>query len=378
MTALRHLLLLILSALPQLCLFAAQALLLARGEIETILVLARYCGLVGLIFLAFDGQSGLIPTMLRLRHQQTDIRSAYRLYRLGMLAPLATLALVSWFLAPEETASLAPFLIVSLFLRLPLFDGDLDEQNLPHLAMFLQNGWMIALALVAISRGPVDATTAGHAALWSSLAYALCHHVFARPRPRQGAPTSVRPALGELLRLMAAQGLGQFYGRFTLFALGAWFTGTVPALAIFSKQAFNATGLLVSLLRRIELRRPIATMRLSLAGQSVTAVLGAVVLALATIRLDAGTQLFFVLLGWQLLEKLSATAIYADQTHNRHKAAFAALTLVMACGAAGLGCAVVSNTPLPFIWLEALGYAAALTLWLRRNHHAVPLREPTP
>jgi hypothetical protein len=348
MIALRPLALLVLAALPQLYLFSAQAFLLAEGQLETILALARYCGLLGLLFLALDGQSGLFPAMLRLRHQPADIARAYRLYRLGMLASLATLALVFWFFAPAETASLIPFLIPAILLRLPVIDGDLDDRNLPHLAMFLQNVWMIPLALSAIGTGPPDATAAGHAALWSSLAYALCHRILARPSRRQGAP-ALRPALAELLRLMALHGLAQLYGRFTLFALGAWFSGTLPALAIFAKQAFNASGLLVSLLRRIELRRPIATMRLSLAGQSAAALFGAAMLGLATIRIEAGMELFFVLLGWQLLEKLSATAVYADQTHNRHKPAFSALTLVVACGAAGLWLAARSNTPLPFV-----------------------------
>src|SRR5690606_14855365 len=122
-----------------------------------------------------------------------------------------------WVFAPAETTSLAPFLIPAILLRLPFLDGDLDDRNLPHLAMFLQNFWMIPLALFAIGTAPPDATIAGHAALWSSLAYALCHRIVARPALRQGA-LAVRPALSELLRLMALHGLAQLYGRFTLFA----------------------------------------------------------------------------------------------------------------------------------------------------------------
>lgn len=373
----RRLFNLALAATPPGSLFLAQSWLVTTGKSDAVLALARYGGLIGLIFLAFDGASGLLPAMMRLRHSMGAIRSAYLAYR-GIVALLfaATLPL-AWHLAPHETAGLLPFLAAALLLRLPLLDADLDRRGWHHWSMMLQNGWTVPLAFLACLRGELDAATAGHAALWSTLLLFIVHAVFAHGRSDTGRNDDFRAPLLEILAFMAAQGLGQLYGRAVLFSLGAAFTGPVAALVIYAKQTFNAAGLVVTYLRRIELARGQKAIHLSLSGQAAIGLAAGLIVASAALRLNLSSGLVLILIAWQVLEKLSANAVYATQLKNRHDMALAALLAVVVIGIGGLALAVAQGQALVFVAAEALAYCGVLLFWLRMQQAPMPRGEGT-
>ena len=363
MKAARHIAGLALAAAPPGSLFLAQTWLVATGQADAVLSLAKYVGLLGLVFFAFDGSSGLIPAMLRLRHDHAAVRSAYLVYRAGIAALLIAALPILWHLAPADSTTLLPFLAIALLLRFPLLDADLDRRGFQHWAMLLQNGWMLPLCLGAVLVGEVTAEMAGHAALWSSAVLAATHVLFVRSeRPTMRA--GFTPALIEITSIMGTQGIGQLYGRAALFVLGASFAGPLPALIIYAKQAFNAAGLLVAYLRRIELARQRTSMGLSLTGQAALALVAGILVTLAAPTLGVSHGLVLALIAWQSLEKLSATAIYAFQLQNRHRPALVGLTCVCVLGLTGLALALTQTSPLFFVAFETLGYGAVLSLWL--------------
>ena len=362
MTAARHMVGFALAALPPCALFLAQTWLVATGQTDAVLSLAKYSGLLGLVFFAFDGSSGLIPAMLRSRHSDAAIRSAYLVYRAGVAALLVAALPILWHLAPADTAVLLPFLALALLLRFSLLDADLDRRGLQHWAMLLQNVWMVPLCLGAILQGAITAKAAGHAALGGTGLLAVAHVLLARP-DRSLARAQLAPALKEITTIMGAQGIGQLYGRAVLFVLGAGFSGPLPALIIYAKQAFNAAGLLVTYLRRIELAQRRTSMGISLTGQAVVALAAGVLVALAAPQLGVSHGLTLTILVWQSLEKLSATAIYAFQLDSRHRLAVTGLVNVCVLGLAGLVLSQVQSSPLPFVALETLAYGAVLFVW---------------
>ncbi len=368
MRSLRRLAGLSLAATPPGILFLAQTWLVASGQTEAVLSLAKYGGLLGLVFFAFDGSSGLLPAMMRVRHGEAAVRRAYLVYRMGVLTLLLGAVPVFWHLAPEETASLFPFLAMALLLRFPFLDADLDRRGLQHWSMLLQNGWMGPLCLGVVFSGGADATMAGHAALWGAVALAATHLVIGRTR-QSSAKSDFRPALLEILGFLGAQGVGQVYGRVVLFVLGTAFAGPVASLLVYAKQAFNAAGLVVVYLRRIELAEGRASMRLSLWGQAGIAVVASVLVALAALRLGQSPGLVLALIGWQSLEKLSTNAAYAMQLRNRYDLALVALLGVAVLGLCCLWMAIAQASALVFVTVETLGYGVVLIVWWwsRRN-----------
>jgi hypothetical protein len=304
--------------------------------------------------------------MLRLRHNHAAVRSAYLMYRAGIAVLLVATLPLFWHVAPDDTATLLPFLVIALLLRFPLLDTDLDRRGFQHWSMLLQNGWMLPLCLAAVLGDGITAEITAHAALWSTVVLAAAHMVLARP-DHTPATASPGPALVEIVTIMGAQGIGQLYGRAVLFVLGAYFAGPLPALIIYAKQAFNAAGLLVTYLRRIELARHGASMGLSFTGQAAVALLAGILVALAAPRLGVPHGLVLALIAWQGLEKLSSTAIYAFQLQSRHRLSMAGLTSVCVLGLLGLALALAHMSPLLFIALETLGYGAVLSLWFWTN-----------
>lgn len=359
----RHLWGLGVAAIPALSMFVAQTLLLARNDTVTVLALAQFGGLIGLIFFAFDGQSGLAPAMLRLRHAEADIRGAYRLYRLAcLLAVVAALPALFLFLAPEWW-SLLISLPFCLALRFGPIDYDLDRRGWQHWGMLAQNGWMAALAVAALSFGRLDAQLAAIAAVAGTVPYALLHR--SRPVARLTEPRhgdGQRRALADLVALILAQGMGQFYGRAVLFGVGSLFAGPVAALTIYAKQVFNAAGLLLLYLRRLELRAERAGMTLSLLGQAGIAAFGSIAVAMAAAQLAVPAMVAALLLLWQGLEKLFATTGYALQLAGRHDLAFAGLGALMLAGTTGMALAFGADNVLLFVALESMGLAAAMLL----------------
>ena len=349
-----------LATAPAGLMFLAQTWLLLTGRGDAVLDLARYGGLIGLIFLAFDGSSGLAPALMRLRHPVSAIRFAYLVYRGGVLGALLAILPLAWLIAPVETVVLLPFLAAALLLRLPLLDADLDRHGWQHWSMVLQNGWMLPLAVTASLTGEVGAAAAGHAALWSTLVLFATHRFLVRGRRPIGG--DFQPPLIEIVHLACAQGIGQAYGRAVMFILGAGFTGPPPALIVYAKQAFNAAGPLVTYLRRIELTQNRTGMRLSLCGQAMICLAAGALVALATDGLGLPTILALTLIAWQLFEKLSANAVYAHQIAVRHRLALGSLILVASLGLFGLLAA--DGQPLVFIAAETIGYAIVLALWL--------------
>lgn len=366
MTASRHMAGLALAAVPPGAIFLGQTWLVATGQTDAVLSLAKYGGLLGLVFFAFDGSSGLIPAMLRLRHSDGAVRTAYLVYRAGVAVLLGATLPLLWHFAPEDTATLLPFLAIALLLRFSLLDADLDQRGFQHWAMLLQNGWMLPLCLGAVLGGDITAEMAGHAALWSTAILAAAHVLLARA-DRFSAKANFGPALMEIITIMGAQGIGQLYGRAVLFVLGASFSGPLPALIIYAKQAFNAAGLLVTYLRRIELARHRTSMGLSLTGQAAIVLVAGILVALAAPGLGVSHGLVLVVIAWQSLEKLSSTGIYAFQLQGRHRLALAGLVNVCVLGVAGLALALAQASPLVFVAFETLGYGAVLLLWLQAN-----------
>ena len=374
MKIIRHISRLGIAASAPASMFLAQSWLIATGRPEAVLGLAQYGGLLGLIFFAFDGNSGLVPALMRLRHAETTIRSAYLVYRGGILVLLATALPLFWHLAPDTTGTLLPFCALALLLGLPFIDADLDQRGLHHWSMLLQNLWMLPLAGGAVLFGKVDAMLAGHVALWSTLVFALVHRRARVPSATSRAQTHLKSALLEILNFMGAQGLGQLYGRATLFGIGVAFAGPLPSLLIYAKQVFNAAGLLVLYLKRVELGRGLDNMRLSLSGQAAIAVLGSVIVGLASAKLGVAPELALVLIAWQVLEKLSATAIYIFQRDVRHDRALSGLAMVVVLGLAGLAIAVNMANSLIFVAFETLGYCTVLLLLLLAYRRRLPLR----
>ena len=355
-----------LAAIPPGALFLAQSWLVATGQTDAVLSLAKYAGLLGLIFFAFDGSSGLIPAMLRLRHSDDALRSAYRVYRAGIAALLVATVPIALHFAPANTATLLPFLAIALLLRFPLLDADLDCRGFQHWAMLLQNGWMLPLCIGAVLNSGVSAEMAGHAALWSTVVLAVAHAILVRPA-QKSTQANFGPALFEIVTIMGAQGIGQLYGRAVLFVLGASFSGPLPALIIYAKQTFNAAGLLVTYLRRVELARHRPSVGLSLTGQAVVTLVSGILIALAAPMLGVPHALVLVLIAWQSLEKLSSTAVYDFQLQNRHRLALAGLAITCVLGLAGLALALAQTSPILFVALETLGYCVVLSLWLTTN-----------
>lgn len=370
MTALRHGLGLAMAGAPALSLFGAQTLLLSQGRSEVVLAMAQYGGLLGLIYFAFDGLSGLGPAILRLRHDDETIRAAYKAYRLALLCGLLTTLPFVLVWQPDWW----PFLVAiatSLVLRLHALDHDLDRHDRQHWAMLAQNGWMIILALSAVLFGRLDGLLAGLAVFLGTIPYALLHR--GQPGLRSVAPTqSIIGAMKDLLALMLTQGLGQIYGRATLFALGT-LTGPTATLAIYAKQVFNAGGLLLQYLRRVELRTGHADMRLSLSGQAVLVIVGGAVVGVAAARLDLGLGILATLIIWQVAEKISVTGVYAMQLSNRHASAMSALVIVIMCGIAGMSLSYMIGSPLPYIASEVVGFGASVLCWMRQGQKAPPL-----
>ncbi len=62
-----------------------------------------------------------------------------------------------------------------------------------------------------------------------------------------------REAVGLIVKYMGLYGVGQIYGRFGMFAIGALFSGPLAAFVVYSKQVFNALGLVGGITRRVEL-----------------------------------------------------------------------------------------------------------------------------
>lgn len=305
--------------------------------------------------------------MLRRRHQDAAIRSSYLAYRTCILAGLVLATPLLWLLAPDDLVALLPFLAPALLLRFAFLDAGLDRQGMQHWSMLVQNGWMLPLSLAAILTGRIEAEMAGHAALWSSLILAGTHLRFVPEARRWPQRTEIRPALAEILHLTFAQGLGQLYGRAVLFGLGAGFTGPLASLAIYAKQAFNAAGLLVTYLRRVELARRESNMRMSLFGQAAIALLASLLVAFAAARLNVPIGTVLALVAWQGLEKLAGNAVYAFQLGGWHAPALAGLLAVTGLGLFGLATAMTQANVLVFIAAEALGYCAILVLWLMRG-----------
>lgn len=359
-----HLAGLLLAATPPGALFLAQSWLLAGGRSEAMLPLAKYGGLLSLLFFVFDGNSGLVPAMLQRRHEEAAVRSAYFVYRMGILAILALSLPGLWLLAPQDLAALLPFLAPALLLRLPFLDVGLDRQGMQHWSMLLQNGWMLPLSLAAVLTGTVGPETAGHAALLSALFLAATHLRFVAGTHDQTDHAKTRAALSEILPLAFAQGLSQLYGRTVLFALGAGFSGPLASLAIYAKQAFNATGVLVTYLRRLELTRGARSMRLSLSGQAVIGLIAGLLVTFAAIRLDLLAGGVLVLLAWQIFEKLSSNALYALQLGGLHASALSGLLAILGLGFPGLVTAVSTANVLVFVIAETVGYGSVLLLWL--------------
>jgi len=373
--AARHIFGLGLAAAPALCLFLAQSVLVARGDTEAVLALAQYGGLLGLIFFAFDGQSGLAPAILRLRHPELPIRAAYRLYRLALLSVFVLAALPIVLLAPDLQV-LMPALLVSLLLRFHPLDRDLDRRDWQHWSMLAQNGWMITLAAATLPLGGLDPMPAGAAAVLGTVPYTLLHWGRQGARIRTLDWQQTRPALTDLLALVCAQGFGQAYGRTVLFLMGTLFSGPVAALAIYAKQVFNAAGVMLLYLRRLELRAQRPAMQLSVIGQAGITLVGSIAVALAAARLGVPATVIFALISWQVIEKLSATSVYALQLSSRHDLAFTGLLAVTIAGAMGMAlAAATSGAVLAFVALETLGYAAVLVLWAMSRPLGQPLGE---
>jgi hypothetical protein len=355
-----------LAGLAPASMFLAQSWLIATGRPEDVLALAKYAGLLALLFFLFDGNSGLAAAIMRLRHTPAAIRSAYRVYRLGVLALLAMLLPLAWHFEPHETATLAPFCALALLLRLPFLDADLDRRNLQHWAMLLQNSWMLPLAATAVFFGPPDAIIAGHCMLWSSLIYAGFHWLAARTDARwEREKPAIREPLREILNFMAANGIGQVYGRAVLFVLGAGPASPAMSLIVYAKQLFNASGLVLAYLRRLELRLQgsAPSMQLSLWGQFAIGIIASVIIAVAAQRVGLPPAFLLLVIVWQLAERLSSTSIYAFQIGGRHDLAYIGLLLVVALGSAGLTLATANQMPSVFLVGELLGFAAVLALW---------------
>jgi hypothetical protein len=330
-----------------------------------VLALAKYAGLLALLFFLFDGNSGLAAAIMRLRHTPAAIRSAYRVYRLGVLALLAMLLPLAWHFEPHETATLAPFCALALLLRLPFLDADLDRRNLQHWAMLLQNSWMLPLAATAVFFGPPDAIIAGHCMLWSSLIYAGFHWLAARTDARwEREKPAIREPLREILNFMAANGIGQVYGRAVLFVLGAGPGSAATSLIVYAKQLFNASGLVLAYLRRLELRHGSPpSMQLSLWGQFAIGIIASVIITVAAQRVGLPPTFLLLVIVWQMAERLSSTSIYAFQIGGRHDLAYIGLLLVVALGSTGLGLATASQMPAVFLVGELIGFAAVLAIW---------------
>ena len=360
---------LFLAAMPPAAIFLAQTWLVAAGQSEMVLALAKHAGLLALLFFAFDGNSGLAPALMRLRHDDANIRTAFLVYRGAVMIVLAALLPLAWHWDREETSGLLPFCAAALLLRLLCLDADLDRKNLQHWSMLLQNLWMLPLAAVAVGIGKVDAQAAGHCALWSSAVYSAVH--FRIHPPMRWAPiSSVGAPLREICHLMAANGIGQLYGRGVLFVIGTSFAGPVASLVVYAKQLFNASGIVVGYLRRVELQdQGTPSMRLSLLGQAVITIVGSVILALAAQRLAIAPTILAAVILWQVAEKLSSTEIYSFQTVDRHNLAFAGLMTVVALGSAGLLVATLTGALEGFLAGETLAFALVLLLWAINQRH---------
>jgi hypothetical protein len=309
---------------------------------------------------------------MRPRHSEEAIGLAYLVYRGGIILLLLAALPLAWHFARADTEGLLPFLAASLLLRLPLLDTSLDQRGWQHWSMLLQNGWMLPLAAIAALSGGIDAMAASHAALWGTLMLFAAHLALARPPSRLPRRTKFRPALAELVSYMGAQGVGQLYGRTVLFALGANFAGPVAALAVYAKQTFNAAGLLTAYLRRVELAHRHPNMQLSLSGQAATALVASLLVAFAATSLGVVPGLALALLAWQVLEKLSANAVYAFQLGNRHGLALSSLLAIATLGLIGLALSMAWGEVLIFVATETLLYCSVLLLCLRTQQG--PLR----
>src|SRR5690606_11014326 len=111
---------------PQAAIFLVQSQFMIRGELEAVLELGKYAGLLSLLFYLFDGNSGLVYSIARERFPERTLAASFVLYRLTIILVFAVLALMASPFVGEEVLILAPYLAVALLLRLPWLDGPLD------------------------------------------------------------------------------------------------------------------------------------------------------------------------------------------------------------------------------------------------------------
>lgn len=376
------------SLLPQGAFFLAQSHFLLLGDAASMLALAKYVGLLSLVFFLFDGNSGLVHSIARSRFSASELAGSFLAFRFAMLGILA-LVMFPAVLLDAELPAMAPFLVLALALRLPWLDGPLDQSGRQPLAMALGNAWLVTLAGAALATGGMDGQRAGLAALAGSVILCLVRVILLRADDRANPPwqaSHYRPEAFSLIwHYLAVYGCGQIYGRATLFLVGALFTGPLPALLLYAKQVFNAAGLLVNYLRRVEAATrskaaafALADVGTSLKAQSILAIPCAVVVVLASIAAPMPVWMTCALLGWQVLERMFSNANYVLQRLDRHGMALTSYAVLAALGSLGLVLGAGLGSVVPFMLVECIAFLVALGAFVAQvwRSPSVALRGP--
>jgi hypothetical protein len=308
---------------PQAALFFVQSTFILRGELVAVLELAKYAGLLSLVFYLFDGNSGLVYSIARNRFSDRVLAQSFFLYRLTVIAVFAVAALAATFYVGEQVLILLPYLTVSILFRLPWLDGPLDQRGKQALALALGSGWMLVLCALGLLDTRVDAHAAGIAAVIGSLIMALVRLLLASPGEILAAfpirTHARRTAVFLIWQYLATFGMGQIYGRAILFAVASTFSGPVPALVLYAKQVFNAGGFAVAYVRRDEASQghgapfQLADLRRSVLMQAGLALPCGLIVIAAGASANVAIGAIAAIISWQVLERLFSNASYALQ-----------------------------------------------------------------
>lgn len=367
---------------PQALLFALQTYLLTQGRTDDVLTLASYAGLIALLFYIFDGHSGLVHSIGSSRFSPQAMAASFLRYRLSLLAVAAVAGLIA--LISNVSATFLACMSASLLLRLPWLDGHLDRRGLQPLALALGSAWMVILCVLVLALRQIDAEIAGMAALAGSIV--LCGVRLLIRRPDELLPASAalmkseHAAHGLIWHYMATFGLGQIYGRFVQFVIGATFAGPLPALVLYAKQLFNIGGLMVNFARRAEAARNKETafhpgqIRQSLLTQALMLLPCAAVVFVMGLNLDLTFWAIAGVLIWQMLERCFTQSQYILQRLDRHREALGIMALLFVLGGAGLWFGSMSGMVGPFLMAEGLVAILSVCLLLRVITLPVALR----
>lgn len=340
-------------------LFLLQTVLISHHLYSDVLILAKGVGLYSLAFFIFDGNSGLVFSIGRKTFPDHRLYAGFMQYRRYVLASLLLIDIV--FASAREWDYVFQISTTTLCcgLRSVGIDGWLDKRGAHQWAVAISNAWIFCLCAAAFVMQRVDDNIVAGAALSGSLLYYVAWKIISPSYADRPILERLLARDGEafsfVLNFMGLYGIGQIYGRFSIFALGSFFVGPLAALSVYAKQVFNVIGTVVSLVRRLEVSGPsriddqkskftIEAVSVSLLVQGAAFLALSFPVAYAAHQSSVGLAALGTILLWQAAEKLSSNANYIFQLIGLFREAYVGTMLIAIAGLLGVGVAWYWNS----------------------------------